>query len=70
MKLLISTILLALAATACVKQGPAHDTRNPVELRNLCHDSKFSDVCAPASNEMPSVIDINLAVPAHAKNVG
>ena len=73
MKLLISTIAIALAATACVKQGQvgAHDAKSPVELRNLCHDSKYSDVCSPSSNEMPSVIDINLAVPAaFHKNVG
>jgi len=68
MKLLL---ISAIALTACVKQGQVRDSRSPLELRNLCHDSKYSDVCAPASNEMPSVIDINLAVPAaFRKNVG
>jgi hypothetical protein len=73
MKLLISTIAIALAATACVKQGQVapHDAREPVQLRSLCHDAKFSDVCTPGTNEMPSVIDINLAIPAaFHKNVG
>jgi hypothetical protein len=60
MKLLIATILLA----GCVKQGQVRETHQPLQLRNLCHDAKYSDVCAPTSNEMPTVIDINLAVPA------
>jgi hypothetical protein len=68
MKLLL---ICAIALTACVKQGPVRDSSHPLELRNLCHDSKYSDVCTPSSNEMPSVIDINLAVPAaFHKNVG
>jgi hypothetical protein len=67
MRLFIATILLA----GCVKQGTVTETRQPVQLRSLCHDAKYSDVCTPASNEMPSVIDINLAVPAaFHKNVG
>ncbi len=64
MKSLLTTIVLALAATACVKQGQVREVRQPVELRSICHDAKFSDVCAPSSNEMPTVIDINLAVPS------
>jgi len=73
MKTLISTIVLALAATACVKQqgqGQVHEVRQPA-LKSICTDARYSDVCTPSSNEMPTVIDINLAVPAaFHKSVG
>ncbi len=71
MRTLISTLVLAVAATACVKQqGQVQEVRQPVELRHLCTDARFSDVCTPSGNEMPTVIDINLAVPTRSKTVG
>ena len=72
MKTLISTLVLALAATACVKQqGQVQEVRQPAPLKSICTDSRYSDVCTPSSNEMPTVIDINLAVPAaFHKSVG
>jgi hypothetical protein len=64
MKLLLLGIVLA--ATACVKQGPA--ARNVIErpapaLRDLCTDARFNSLCTPVQMPVstPVQIDINTA---------
>jgi hypothetical protein len=56
--------MLVLVA-ACAPRGQAREVRHPVDLRHLCPDARFSDVCTPSVRPAPAptVIDTNLAVP-------
>jgi hypothetical protein len=52
---------IALAATACVKQGQVHDQHPAPALQDICNDARFKSVCAP--QQMPPApvqIDTNL----------
>lgn len=55
---------LALAASACVKQGQVHEQRPAPALEDICNDARFKAVCTP--QQMPPApvqVDTNLAQP-------
>lgn len=52
---------LALAASACVKQGQVHDQRPAPALQDLCNDARFKSVCTPQQMPLaPVQVDTNL----------
>jgi len=65
MKLLLLGI--AIATTACVKQGQTPTTSSPAAagptpaLQNICSDARFKSLCTPVQMPGPVQIDINTA---------
>jgi hypothetical protein len=65
MKLLLLGI--AIATTACVKQGQTPSTSAPAAarpapaLRDICTDARFNSLCTPVRMPGPVQIDINTA---------
>lgn len=57
---------IALATTACVKQGQVRDAQRPAPaLQDICTDARFKSICTP--QEMPGAapvqVDTNLFLP-------
>lgn len=60
-------VLIALATTACVKQGQVREPATPApSIYELCDDARFESMCTPAPDTQPIQVDTNLATPPSA----